>query len=119
MKLEKFWVVMFPTRNSEFVDVCFECDIGGLFLQALGGLKRGEIEGVYTTEGEADFAAHALLAARDDARLAATDEITASDLVSEIESPLLTRRGDTVTDELARERARNIAAALSGLKVKS
>lgn len=46
-----------------------------------------------------------------------TVRLTAASMVAMLKASLLTRTGDVVTDELAEERARNIATGLIGIEV--
>lgn len=61
MKLENIWVITKPTPNSEMVDICFETDMPGLWLQFAGGLRADEIIGLYTERQEAEKVAMKLL----------------------------------------------------------
>lgn len=60
-KIDKFWVVIEPTKFSELGGICFECDIAGMMYQFLGGLRSSEIAGIYTTKKEAEKLAKKLL----------------------------------------------------------
>ena len=61
MKLEKFWVVVKPTHNSIYEDICFEVDVPGFCRQFLGGLTAEEVYGIYTDEAPARRDANKLL----------------------------------------------------------
>lgn len=62
MKIENFWVVTEPTKNSELADILFESDIKKMHLQYLGGLRTDEIIGIFSTKEEAEIIARAALA---------------------------------------------------------
>lgn len=64
MKIEKLWIVTYPTPISELADIMFETDLDGLSLQFLGGLRAQDIAGMFTTQGEAEKEAKALLGLR-------------------------------------------------------
>ncbi len=61
-KINKFWVVTKPTKNSELADILFNSDIKGMQNQFLGGLTKAEIVGIYSTKSEAERIARKLLA---------------------------------------------------------
>ncbi len=63
-KINKFWIVLKPTKQSELVDILWQTDIQGMGLQFKGGLKPKEIKGIYTTKKEAEPIAKALLKKR-------------------------------------------------------
>jgi hypothetical protein len=51
---EKFWLVVSPSPNSTFVDICFDCDFEGFARQIRGGLDEAKIIGIFA---EANVAA--------------------------------------------------------------
>jgi hypothetical protein len=63
-KINKFWVVTKPSKNSELADILFNSDIKGMQNQFLGGLTKSEIVGIYSTKTEAEKIARKLLAKR-------------------------------------------------------
>lgn len=62
---ERFWVVTTPTNLSVIEDICFDTDFPGLVRQGIGGLRPGEIEGVFASAGPARRFALTLLDERD------------------------------------------------------
>ena len=60
-KLGKFWVVTYPTFDSELGDILFQADINRMYLQFLGGLTIKMIAGVYKRKKEAEEHAKKLL----------------------------------------------------------
>lgn len=64
MEIKNFWVVTKPTPKSLLADICFETTPRGLAFQILGGLKPGEIHGMYTDGLEASEVATSLLIQR-------------------------------------------------------
>ena len=60
---ETLWFVVSPTRNSEFGDICFECDFERFALQIRGGLDERKIVGIFADETEAKDLAEKLLRA--------------------------------------------------------
>jgi hypothetical protein len=61
VKIDRFWLVCKPSAFSELADICFETDIGGLYLQFKGGLDPSEILAVYTNREEAQAEAERIL----------------------------------------------------------
>jgi hypothetical protein len=55
----KFWVVTKPTEDSELIDILFFSDIGGMMLQAKGGLAREDIVGLYPKKDKDKAEKHA------------------------------------------------------------
>lgn len=53
-KVNKFWVVTKPSKNSELIDILFHADIKRMELQFKGGLSSKEIIGIFTTKNEAE-----------------------------------------------------------------
>lgn len=60
----KFWVVTKPSKVSTLIDIMFEADVAYMLLQAKGGLKAEDIEGLYKSKREATTVAEKLLNAR-------------------------------------------------------
>ena len=48
-----FWVVLYPTRESTFADVCFKSSWREMERQFRGGLTEEQIAGIYNDESEA------------------------------------------------------------------
>lgn len=46
-KINEFWVVTYPNKNSTLTDILFKSDIKKMRLQFFGGLEAHEIEGIY------------------------------------------------------------------------
>jgi hypothetical protein len=59
--IKKFWVVTTPTKLSTLNDICFETTVKGMMIQSLGGLKSGEIRGIFKTRDVARIYAEELL----------------------------------------------------------
>ena len=57
----KFWVVTYPTENSELADIVFDADVFDFHLQIAGGLTGDEIEGLYNNKAKAMKVAKKLL----------------------------------------------------------
>lgn len=60
----KFWVVTKPSKSSTLIDILFEADVAYMLLQAKGGLKAEDIEGLYKSKQEATTVAEKLLKTR-------------------------------------------------------
>ena len=60
-EISNFWVVLYPTKGSDFVDICFEASVLDVAIQVKGGLKGSEIEGFYKSEKKATKIAQELL----------------------------------------------------------
>lgn len=60
-EVKPFYVVEYPTRDAELVDILFECDPLGLMLQHQGGLEIGNIAGFFTNKTRAEKFAEKLL----------------------------------------------------------
>lgn len=65
MKIEKFYVVLIPTKDSTIDDIFYDTDIKSLGYQFIGGLNPSQVAGVYTSEKEARAFAKDFLAKRD------------------------------------------------------
>jgi len=63
MRIETFYVVTYPTKQSTLADICFDTDKTGLMRQFLGGLSADSIEGIYTDQKEAEWKATSLIIA--------------------------------------------------------
>jgi hypothetical protein len=63
-KINKFWVVTKPTRDSELNDILFHSDMKYMRNQFVGGLKANEIIGTYQYKAEAEKIAKKLLKAK-------------------------------------------------------
>lgn len=61
MKIISFWVVTRPSKISTLRDILFKSTWRGIRLQFLGGLKSGDIVGVWTSKEEAEKVAKRLL----------------------------------------------------------
>jgi len=57
----KFWVVTYPTPDSELIDILFQTTIPGIMLQTKGGLQIEEIAGIFKTKEPAEKMARHLL----------------------------------------------------------
>jgi hypothetical protein len=66
MKINKVWIVLTPTPESEFGDICFSCTAEQFILQSKGGLESERIHGMYTNEKEAKEIAKWLIHIRDE-----------------------------------------------------
>lgn len=53
-KVNKFWVVTKPSKNSELIDILFHAVMIRMELQFKGGLSGKEIIGIFTTKNEAE-----------------------------------------------------------------
>jgi hypothetical protein len=53
-KVNKFWVVTKPRKNSELIDILFHADMKRMELQFKGGVSGKEIIGIFTTKNEAE-----------------------------------------------------------------
>lgn len=60
-KIEDFWVVTYPTPQSELVDILFQSNPDHLENQFRGGLTKEEIEGFYSDQAEAQAVAQLLM----------------------------------------------------------
>lgn len=53
-KVNKFWVVGKPNKNSQEVDILFNAHMKRMELQFKGGLSGKEIFGIFTIKNEAE-----------------------------------------------------------------
>lgn len=53
-KVNKFWVVTKPSKNSELIDILFHADMKRMEFQFKGGLSGKVIIGIFTTKNEAE-----------------------------------------------------------------
>lgn len=60
-QIGKFWVVTYPTGQSEMGDICFEANVQDLMLMSRGGLNPNEIQGIFKSQGPATALAKQLL----------------------------------------------------------
>lgn len=58
---DKFWLVVSPSPNSTFIDICYETDFGGFARQIRGGLDEATIVGIFAKADEAAETAKHLL----------------------------------------------------------
>lgn len=53
MKLNSFWIVKIPDKNSELSDVCFESNLEDFACMVRGGFNEKEIYSVHDNKQEA------------------------------------------------------------------
>jgi hypothetical protein len=60
-EVKHFYVVTYPTKYSELVDICFKSTVPGIMLQCKGGLEIEDIAGIFTAKDRAERFAKRLL----------------------------------------------------------
>jgi len=60
-EVKPFYVVEYPTRDAQLIDILFECDPLGLMLQHQGGLEINHVAGFFTNKARAKKFAEKLL----------------------------------------------------------
>lgn len=106
MRLDRFWVVVMPTKASTLPDICMETDIAGLERQFRGGLAAKMVVGAFTEQQEADDAAKSLLRRRSGAIANLTD----------YDRRVMELLWDAITDPRLRDRASALLKELMGEK---
>ncbi len=48
-----FWIVTYPTKDSELYDIAFESNFISLMIQTVGGLSPRQVYGIFSTREEA------------------------------------------------------------------
>jgi hypothetical protein len=61
MRISDFWVVTYPTKESELRDIIFRCTPQQFCLQSKGGLNPEDIYGLYDDHSSAEQKALFLL----------------------------------------------------------